>query len=43
MGDKRVDLVSFTGSEARGRLVGMEVAGRFGKSLLELGGNNVHL
>ncbi|KAL8276544.1 hypothetical protein RQP46_011034 [Phenoliferia psychrophenolica] len=38
--DKRVDLVSFTGSEARGRLVGMEVAGRFGKSLLELGGNN---
>ena len=41
--DKRVDLVSFTGSEARGRLVGMEVAGRFGKSLLELGGNNASL
>ncbi|KAM0755055.1 succinate-semialdehyde dehydrogenase [Meredithblackwellia eburnea MCA 4105] len=38
--DKRVDLVSFTGSEARGRDVGMAVAGRFGKSLLELGGNN---
>ncbi|KAL8278870.1 hypothetical protein RQP46_008741 [Phenoliferia psychrophenolica] len=38
--DKRVDLVSFTGSEARRRLVGMEVAGRFGKSLLELWGNN---
>lgn len=36
VGDKRVDLVSFTGSEARGRLVGMEVAGRFGKSLLEV-------
>ncbi|GAA5969712.1 hypothetical protein JCM11641_008013 [Rhodosporidiobolus odoratus] len=38
--DKRVDLLSFTGSEARGREVGMQVAGRFGKSLLELGGNN---
>ncbi|GAA5911164.1 hypothetical protein JCM6882_006595 [Rhodosporidiobolus microsporus] len=38
--DKRVDLVSFTGSEARGRDVGVKVAGRFGKSLLELGGNN---
>lgn len=41
--DKRVDLLSFTGSEARGREVGMKVAGRFGKSLLELGGNNVRL
>lgn len=39
--DKRVDLVSFTGSEARGREVSMKVAGRFGQSLLELGGNNV--
>lgn len=39
--DKRVDLLSFTGSEARGREVGMKVAGRFGQSLLELGGNNV--
>ncbi|BGP14719.1 hypothetical protein JCM10213_002752 [Rhodosporidiobolus nylandii] len=38
--DKRVDLLSFTGSEARGREVGLKVAGRFGKSLLELGGNN---
>ncbi|BGP38755.1 hypothetical protein JCM10450v2_002709 [Rhodotorula kratochvilovae] len=38
--DKRVDLLSFTGSEARGREVGMKVAGRFGQSLLELGGNN---
>lgn len=36
-----VDLLSFTGSEARGREVAMTVAGRFGKSLLELGGNNV--
>lgn len=39
--DKRVDLLSFTGSEARGREVGMAVAGRFGQSILELGGNNV--
>lgn len=38
--DKRVDLLSFTGSEARGREVSMKVAGRFGQSLLELGGNN---
>ncbi|GAA6014212.1 hypothetical protein JCM10207_006133 [Rhodosporidiobolus poonsookiae] len=38
--DKRVDLLSFTGSEARGREVGMKVASRFGQSLLELGGNN---
>jgi aldehyde dehydrogenase family 7 protein A1 len=41
--DKRVDLLSFTGSEARGREVSMKVAGRFGQSLLELGGNNVSL
>lgn len=39
--DKRVDLLSFTGSEARGKKVGQEVQARFGKSLLELGGNNV--
>lgn len=38
--DKRVDLLSFTGSEATGRKVGQEVQGRFGKSILELGGNN---
>lgn len=38
--DKRVDLLSFTGSEARGRDVSMKVASRFGQSLLELGGNN---
>jgi len=36
-----VDLISFTGSEARGRLVSMEAAGKFKQSLLELGGNNV--
>lgn len=38
--DKRVDLVSFTGSTHVGREVGMTVQGRFGRSLLELGGNN---
>lgn len=36
-----IDLISFTGSEARGRLVSMEAAGKFKQSLLELGGNNV--
>ena len=38
--DRRVDLVSFTGSTAVGRDVGQRVARRLGKSLLELGGNN---
>jgi aldehyde dehydrogenase (NAD+) len=38
--DRRVDLVSFTGSTAVGRTVGQRVASRLGKSLLELGGNN---
>ncbi|KAG0150958.1 hypothetical protein CROQUDRAFT_668285 [Cronartium quercuum f. sp. fusiforme G11] len=38
--DKRVDLVSFTGSERVGKQVGMQVQARFGKILLELGGNN---
>ncbi len=38
--DERVDLVSFTGSCEIGRKVGERVAGRMGKSLLELGGNN---
>ncbi len=38
--DKRVALVSFTGSTAVGRQVGERVARRLGKSLLELGGNN---
>lgn len=33
-------LVSFTGSEAVGRVVGKTVQSRFGKSILELGGNN---
>lgn len=38
--DKRIDLVSFTGSTAVGRKVGERVAQRMGKWLLELGGNN---
>ena len=38
--DRRVDLLSFTGSSAVGRKVGERVAARMGKSLLELGGNN---
>jgi aldehyde dehydrogenase (NAD+) len=38
--DRRVALVSFTGSTAVGRTVGERVAARMGKSLLELGGNN---
>ena len=38
--DKRVNLISFTGSTRVGRMVSAKVAERFGKSILELGGNN---
>jgi aldehyde dehydrogenase (NAD+) len=38
--DRRVALISFTGSTEVGRRVGERVATRLGKSLLELGGNN---
>ena len=38
--DKQVALVSATGSTRMGKIVGTTVAGRLGKSLLELGGNN---
>jgi aldehyde dehydrogenase (NAD+) len=38
--DRRVALVSFTGSTHVGRQIGVKVAERLGKSLLELGGNN---
>jgi aldehyde dehydrogenase (NAD+) len=38
--DKRVPLISFTGSTKIGRQVGERVAQRMGRSLLELGGNN---
>ncbi|GJJ14509.1 hypothetical protein Clacol_008773 [Clathrus columnatus] len=40
---EEVDLVSFTGSEAVGRQVGKVVQGRFGKIILELGGNNASI
>jgi aldehyde dehydrogenase (NAD+) len=38
--DHRLPLISFTGSTAVGRHVAQVVAGRFGRSILELGGNN---
>jgi aldehyde dehydrogenase (NAD+) len=38
--DRRVALISFTGSTEVGRRIGVRVAERLGKSLLELGGNN---
>ena len=38
--DKRIPLISFTGSTKVGRLVGERIAQRMGRSLLELGGNN---
>jgi len=41
--DKRLPLVSFTGSIAIGRQVAAKVGARLGKSILELGGNNAVL
>ncbi len=38
--DRRIPLISFTGSSAVGRKVNQQVAQRFGRSLLELSGNN---
>ena len=38
--DTRVPLISATGSTRMGKIVGTKVAERFGKSILELGGNN---
>ena len=38
--DRRVPLVSATGSTAMGRAIAPRVAARFGRALLELGGNN---
>ncbi len=38
--DKRMPLISATGSSRMGKIVGAKVAERFGKTLLELGGNN---
>ena len=38
--DSRMPLISATGSTRMGRIVGQKVASRFGKTILELGGNN---
>ncbi len=38
--DARIPVVSATGSTRMGREVGQKVAARFGRSILELGGNN---
>jgi aldehyde dehydrogenase (NAD+) len=38
--DHHVPLISATGSTRMGKIVAQEVAGRLGRSLLELGGNN---
>jgi len=38
--DKRVPLISATGSTRMGKIIGRTVGERLGKSLLELGGNN---
>ncbi len=40
IGDRRLPLISATGSVAMGRHVARAVASRLGRSLLELGGNN---
>jgi aldehyde dehydrogenase (NAD+) len=38
--DRRIPLISFTGSTGVGRHVAQAVAGRLGRTILELGGNN---
>jgi len=38
--DKRIPLISFTGSTGIGRQVATQVAARLGRTILELGGNN---
>ncbi len=40
LNDPRIPLISFTGSTSIGRRVASTVAGRFGRTILELGGNN---
>ena len=40
IGDKRIPLISFTGSTEVGRHVAEVVAARLGRAILELGGNN---
>ncbi len=41
--DRRVPVISATGSTRMGRAVGETVAARFGRSILELGGNNASI
>ncbi|WP_411341272.1 aldehyde dehydrogenase family protein [Sphingopyxis sp. J-6] len=41
--DKRLPVISATGSTRMGRTVGERVARRFGRSILELGGNNASI
>lgn len=41
--DPRIPVISATGSTAMGRIVGQKVAARFGRSILELGGNNASI
>ena len=43
LNDPRLPLISFTGSTAIGQHVSTTVASRFGRSILELGGNNAIL
>jgi aldehyde dehydrogenase (NAD+) len=43
LADHRLPLISFTGSTGVGRRVAQTVAGRFGRTILELGGNNAIL
>ena len=43
LNDPRLPLISFTGSTAIGQHVSKTVASRFGRSILELGGNNAIL
>jgi len=38
--DHRIPLISFTGSTQVGRMVSADVHKRFGRTILELGGNN---
>ncbi|MCE2563292.1 aldehyde dehydrogenase family protein [Komagataeibacter sp. FNDCF1] len=41
--DRRLPIISATGSTRMGRIVGEQVAKRFGRSILELGGNNASI
>lgn len=41
--DKRIPLMSFTGSTHVGKIVAQKVSQRLGRCLLELGGNNAEI